>query len=246
MSNNNDKKKILLIKIFIVFVILMIILFTAVAIIDFLVTDYDPKLVGVTTRRTYTTTSKTTTSRTTSTSTIGSTTEATSTSTTSKNSKRATTTSTKKTVSATTTRIITDQAIIIEGGAYTEATSGSTNPNALDDYEWYIVNEINASRVANGLNELTVAVELRDMAETAASIYNTGGDSEVKAYLEDYNSYRLASTNQDITKEELLSKTLNKTSITTKKYVDYIGVGVLKYTNSQNGLPSMYYCIIYE
>lgn len=251
---NDDKKKILILKVVIAFLVLLIGVFLVYAIIDLSKPD-DIKLLETTTRRTYSTTNTESTSivpvSPDVTTNKNETTEVNKTTTTNSNSG-----STKKT----TTRRITKTVVIpSESGSgsstspfpnrpdYEAASGKSKNAHALDDWEWEIARRINAKRVQNGLDELIVAEELRTKAETAALKYDTENDDDVRAYLDGYNNYRLKSNYPgEITIDKLYTNTVSSINIETNKYIKYMGIGVIYLERSWLGQPTYYYCIIYE
>ncbi len=243
MNNLSDKKKIFILRAVIAFIILLIVLFGVVAILDFLSDDNDPKYLNTTTRRTYTTTSTSSTSKTENTSvvtTVSSSTTSSKEKTTKKNNS-----TTKKTPISTTNQS-SSESPIPEIPSYEEATGASTHANAEDSWEWYIVNKINDIREKNGLNRLIVAVDLRELAETAGDIYYSQGEDAVGDHLDGINNYRFWTINQGVNQDYLVNNTINATSVTTNSYYKYIGVGVIKHIDNQNGLPSYHYCIIYQ
>lgn len=241
MNNLNDKKKIFILRIIIAFIILLIILFSVIAIIDFKSKDNDPKYLDTTTRRTYKTTTTSSTSRINTSSTTK--TSAVSTSSTVASNTKTTTAKTTKSTKVT-SEIISSPIPVTPD--YTETNEDSNNANAEASLEWYIVNKINDIRENNGLNRLIVAKELRDLAETAGDIYNTQGENAVSDYLDGYNNYRFWTLNQNVSKDYLVDKTINATSVTTNENYKYVGVGVIKIINNQNKLPAYHYCIIYQ
>lgn len=259
---NDDKKKILILKIVIAFLVLLIGVFLVYAVID-LSKPNDIKMLETTTRRTYSTTSSEPTSIIPASPDITTDkNEPTSNNPESEtgNNKTTTTNGNGTPKASTTTRTISSSSIIPPesgGGSsvwpiptpsnYQAATGKSKNANALDDWEWEIVRRINAKRVQNGLNELIVAEELRTKAETAALKYNTEDDEAVRAYLDGYNNYRLKSNYpKEITIDKLYTNTVSSISIETNKYIKYVGVGVIYLEKSWLGQPTYYYCIIYE
>lgn len=243
----NDKTKILILRIIIIFIVLLIGLFLVVAIFDLGTPDKSPKFLGNTTRRTYTTTSTLSTdiiplTPDDTTNPTGSTENKT-------NITSSTTTTTSKVIVTTKTTVtsakVTSPIPIVPD--YVEAQGKSKHPQAIDSWEWEIVNKINAARVKNGLKELIVAEDLREVAETAADKYYLENDEAVKKYLDGYNNYRLKSNNpSEINVNSLYTNTVSSINIETNKYIKYVGVGVIYRENGWAGLSSYYYCIIYE
>ena len=247
MNNLSDKKTIFILRAVIAFIILLIVLFSVVAILDFQSEKNDPKYLSTTTRRTYkkestttrlivpTTEEGETTSKTTSTITT----------TTSTKVQGSTKKNTTKKVTTSKSQIISTSPIP-EVPSYREATGSTNHPNAMDSWEWYIANKINEIRENNGLNKLIVAVELREIAESSGDVYNTQGEEATNDYLDGYNNYRFWTMNQNVNEYYLVNNTINATSVTTNKYYTYMGIGVIKHIDNQNGLPSYHYCIIYQ
>lgn len=116
----------------------------------------------------------------------------------------------------------------------------STYPNALDAWEWEIVNSINKERRKRGLNELAVARDLRQLAEEAADLWVGSGSEVVKNYLTGHANYRKQTNYDDVTASSLYNDTVEKTQVTTNDSLKYLGVGVL-YKND-----TYYYVIVYE
>lgn len=250
MDSSNDKKKIFILRAVIAFIVLLIALFSIVAILDFRSDKNDPKYLGTTTRRTYkkesttrksivpttekedveTNTTTTTTSRY-----VG---------TTIRHSSSSRNTNTQRT----TTKSSHGGSVspIPEVPEYTAATGPSKHANAEDSWEWYIADKINEIRERNGLSRLTVASELRELAESAGDTYYAEGEDAVHDYLDGYNNYRFWTINQSVNRDYLVNNTINATSVTTNNYYTYMGIGIIKHIDEQNGLPSYHYCIIYE
>lgn len=248
MDNLNDKKKILILRAVVAFIVLLIMLFSVVAILDFKSDKNDPKYLETSTRRTYK--KESTTRKVLTPSDDETTTTTTSMTTTTKPTKTNKTTSSTRmiTTKTTTTKKIgsSTPSPIPEVPDYRVTDGPTTHPNAVDSWEWYIVNKINDLREANGLNRLSVAFELRELAEGAGDVYNQQGEDAVSDYLDGYNNYRFWTINQSVNKDYLVNNTINATSVTTNKNYKYVGVGVIKHYDNQNGLPSYHYCIIYQ
>lgn len=164
-----------------------------------------------------------------------------------------TTTTTSQTQGNTTTKVGTTKTtkkptttkeveVTVPASKYTITNSSTTYPDALDSWEWDIVDMINEARRKNGLNELLVASELRTMAEDAAYIYYTNGDAAAKSYLINYANMRMYS-NLLIDSAYLFENTINSTNVTTNPYIKYIGVGVLL---KKPNLDTYYYILVYE
>lgn len=251
----NDKTKILVLRIVIIFIILLIGLFLVVAVID-LSRPNEPKFLGTTTRRTYTTTLSSSTNIVPLTPDITTNPNEVSSNPTNNQDKTNNVTSSTKT---TTTKVIVTTKTTTESGGgsfispipvvpdYVEAQGSSKHPQALDSWEWEIISKINEARVKNGLSELIVAEALRTMAETAADKYYLENDEAVRRYLDGYNNYRLKSNNPgEITVNSLYKNTISSVNIETNNNIKYVGVGIIYRENGWANLPSYYYCIIYE
>lgn len=128
-------------------------------------------------------------------------------------------------------------------------TNGPTDyPGALDDWEWNIVDKINDLRVKNGLNRLSVASDMRTLAEEAADIWEDYGQEEMENYVDGYGMYAMKNNNLSHTNgyNTLYQNTINKTPVATRQGLRYIGVGVIFKEDGFNGIPTHYYVIIYE
>ncbi len=127
-------------------------------------------------------------------------------------------------------------------------TNASTYPNALDAWEWQIVNLINEERGRNGLKSLAVAEDLRDIAEKGADDWINLSQEELKRVLYGHSYYAKKSNGLNATTgyETLYENVLSKTSITTNEGLKYLGVGIIYKENGENGIPSHYFVIIYE
>lgn len=251
----NDKTKILVLRIIIALLIISIGIFLVLAVFDLSSTEEAPKLLGTTTRRTYSTTSTSSTSLVVETPDITTNKNEGSTNPTNKTNSTSGTKSTKKTTNKVdvTTKTTTESSgeeptsPIPVVPDYTEAQGASKHPQAVDEWEWEIISKINETRVKNGLSKLIVAEDLRTKAETAADKYYLENDDAVKRYLDGYNNYRLKSNNPgEISVNSLYQNTISSISIETNKYIKYVGVGVIYRETGWAGLPSYYYCIIYE
>lgn len=250
----NDKTKILVLRIVIIFIILLIGLFLVVAVID-LSRPNEPKFLETTTRRTYTTTTSLLTSIVPLTPDITTNPNEVSSNATNNSDKTNDVTKTNK---QTTKVVVTTKTTIESGGGssvspipsvpdYAEAQGSSKHPQAVDSWEWEIIGKINDARAKNGLQKLIVAEDLRTKAETAADKYYLENDDAVRRYLDGYNNYRLKSNNPgEINVNSLYKNTISSVSIETNNYIKYVGVGIIYRENGWDGLPSYYYCIIYE
>lgn len=237
---NNDKGKIMVLVSLIIAVSIMLVVFVFLAVIDITKKDASSKL-KTTTRRTVvtkpsgdeselpttdepTTTEEPTTATTTKTSTTA---------------QRITTT-TKGAGTKVTTKA--PEETVIPSHTYEVVTDATTYPDALDTWEWNVINLINEERRRNGLNELLVARELRNKAEEAAYMYYASGSESLKPYLSGI-SYLYMHSNLDIDAHALYESTLNSTKITTNPDLRYVGAGVLLKNVT---LDTYFYVIVYE
>lgn len=250
---NESKGKIIILYALIAF---MIVVIGCLLIITFLSAKEENKdnvdKLSTTTRRTMSSTSTLPTNETTEVIEPPTTTTSTTTSTTStskKTTKRTTTSRKKTTKKTTTTKKITTSVPDFPEPIDRETTNESTDyPNALDEWEWKVVDAINAERIKNGLNPLEVAVDLRRLAEEAADFWYEYDDDEISDYLEGYSHYAIKSNNLSMSTgyNYLIDRTKINTKVTTNKYMRYLGVGVIYLDRGLNGIKTHYYVIIYE
>lgn len=243
----NDKKKIAILISIIVFVVILIVLFVIVVILDINRTD-EHKKISTTTRRTVSVEESSNDNNEEDSSESNDDevipkSDTTTTSTTMKTTNKTSTSSGTKVI--TSTKIITSTSIkVVEilppTITHEVANDKSTYPDAIDDWEWAIVNLINETRRKNGLNELLVARDLRQLAEEAADLWLGSGSDVVKEYLQGHSNYRKYTNHEDVTPLSLYGDTVNATKVTTNSALRYLGVGVL-YKND-----TYYYVIIYE
>lgn len=241
----NDKKKIAILISIIVFVIILIVLFIVIVILDSQ-RDEEQKKLSTTTRRTVNATEVDNNGDNTNqtTSNIISEEVTTTTSTTIKPTNKTKVTSNNGN-KVTMTTVITSTSIkvvdILPPSVSHEITfDKSTYPDSLDAWEWQIVNLINAERKKNGLNELLVAKDLRQLAEEAADLWLGSGTEVVKEYLTGHSNYRKYTNYDDVTANSLYNDTIASTKVTTNSALRYLGVGVLYKNNTY------YYVMIYE
>lgn len=244
MENNNvnDKGKIMVLVSLIIAVSILLVAFVFVAVIDLTHKEAQSK-ISTTTRRTVET-EPTTEEIQEPTEEPTNTTEPTTISTTSTTP----TNTTKKTnapvsvVTEPTKPTESDPGTIIPSHSYDIAYDKTTYPDALDSWEWEVVNLINQDRRNNGLSEVYVARELRNMAEEAAYRYYASGASSLQPYLDGY-SYLYMHSNLNIDARSLYESTRNSTKITTDPDIKYVGVGVLV---KKVNIDTYYYVIVYE
>ncbi len=245
-ENDSDKSKIMMLISLIVVVSILIVGFVFIAVIDLTKKEGSSSLT-TTTRRTYTTTETTQPETTSQALTEGSTTTTMELTTTLASNEKTTTTTkvttrTSRLPNKPTQPTTSTTPSVIPSNDYEVTTSPTTYPGALDSWEWEIVTRINEARRKNGLKELKVASELRDLAESAADQWIALGDEGIKKYLAGNSNFRMYS-NLDVSAKTLYDRTVGATKVTTSPYLEYVGVGVLeKFT----GLTTYFYVIIYE
>lgn len=157
------------------------------------------------------------------------------------------TTTTRKVVESVVTTSTTNNSsggTVIPSHSYDIAYDSTTYPDALDTWEWEIVNLINQERKNNGLSELSVAKELRNKSEEAAYMYYASNKvaDNLKSYLNGY-AYLYGHSNLNIDARTIYESALNSTKITTNPDIKYVGVGVLV---KSEGLDTYYYVLTYE
>lgn len=230
-----DNKKLILIYVLIAFILLVLGTFIIVGVLNL---DNDSKKLVTTTTKTTVQDLTTTTSTTTLENIISTSTTTTSKMTSSKTT--ATTTTSTTTVITTTLKVDNDERVTTD--------SNSTYQNAIDSWEWEVVDAINEERKKNGLEELSVAVDLRNLAEEAADLWKDDKENEMNNLLEGYSHYGYKSNVLDNIKgyESLYNATIQNTRVTSNKYLKYLGVGVIYQNRGMSGLKSYYYIIIYE
>lgn len=238
----NDKKKIAILISIIVFVIILIVLFVIVVILDINKSDESKKL-STTTRRTVNVEESSNNETTNNIVNEDETTTTTSMSVNSTSKTKVSNSSGTKVI--TSTKISTSTSIKVVDilpptVSHDVVTDKSTYPDSLDDWEWQIVNLINAERRKKGLNELLVAKDLRQLAEEAADLWLGSGTDVVKEYLTGHSNYRKYSNYDDVTAVSLYNDTVAATKVATNSALRYLGVGVL-YKND-----TYYYVIVYE
>ena len=238
---NNDKGKVMVLISLIIAVSIVLVFFVFLAILDITHKDTKSKL-STTTRRTIKEEENTTTnSEVTEPITENSTTTVSTTQVASSNSTRPSTT--RKTTTKVVTTVVEEETdTVIPSHDYEIVYDKTTYPDALDSWEWEVINLINQERRKNGLSELLVARELRNMAEEAAYMYYASGSSAIKPYLSGY-SYLYMHSNLDIDANTLYESTLNSTKITTNPDIKYVGAGVLVKNIT---LDTYFYVIVYE
>lgn len=235
----SDKKKITILISIISFTIILIVFLCVIAFLSIRAENMKKSdNLTTTTRRTFSTTTKETSNP-----------ELPQTTTT-KNSVTKTTMRTSNTISKTrtTTKRVTTSSNIPEKVTRPTTTSSIDYPNALDSWEWNIVDAINKERKENGLNELQVATDLREIAHEKADDWINLTDNEFKTTLKGYSFYGKKSNNLNRVTgyNSLITSTKDNTVITKTRGLSYLGVAVLYKEQGFNGIPTHYYVIIYE
>lgn len=161
------------------------------------------------------------------------------TTTTTKKTTRKTTTKKKTTTTTTTTEVVPDREI-----AYTS----TTYPDAIDFWEWGIVDLINEERASLGLPTLDVAVDLRELAETAADYWYDHSNDVIDDIIGNHSYYgkKLINANYLESYQYLYDATVSNTDVTTNPHYRYLGVGVIYRDVGDTGMRTHYYIIIYE
>ncbi len=121
-------------------------------------------------------------------------------------------------------------------------------PDVLNKETWEILRLINEERRKNGLTNLEVAVDLREKALEAAETWYEENETAAKEVLRGYSNYRRKSNQLAVSEaaQNLFSHTKENTGITTNRNIHYVGIGLLNKPKGVSGLPTVYYCIIYE
>lgn len=246
-NNVNDKGKIMVLISLIIAVSILLVAFVFVTVIDLTHKDAKSK-ISTTTRRTISTEPTTEVQD-------SQTTEPTTEVPTNPSSEVPTTTSTTTRPRTTTTRRVEqttkptsgddnhdDGGTVIPSHSYDIAYDSTTYPDAVDSWEWEIVNLINQERKRNGLSEVYVARELRNMAEEAAYMYYANDSSVIRPYLDGY-AYLYGHSNSNIEPRTIYESLINSTKITTNPDIKYVGSGVLV---KDQGIDTYYYVIVYE
>lgn len=244
----NDKKKIAILISIIVFVVILIVLFIITLLLDLNSTE-DKQKYSTTTRRTvnieYTedvdNKDNSSEMKEEESTTNSSTTNTTTTSTT----KRINGNTNSPTKVITSTKIITSTSIKVvdilpPSITHEVANDKSQYPDSLDEWEWGIVNLINSERRKNGLGELLVGRDLRQLAEEAADLWLGSGGEVVKEYLKGHSNYRKYTNYDDVSFTSLYNDTIAVTNVTTNASLRYVGVGVIQKNDTY------YYVIVYE
>lgn len=228
----NDKKKIAILISIIVFVVILIVLFIVVVILDINNTDQQKKY-STTTRRTVSIEESSSNNEENNNEIIE---EIDITSTTSTMVKS--TNKTNISSNGTTSKKVVE---VFPPSITHETTNGkSIFPNSLDDWEWEIVNLINKERKKNGLSELLVAKDLRQLAEEAADLWGSSEPDDATKVLTGHSYYRKYSNYDDVNSSSFYEDTIVETKVTTISELRYLGVGVIYKNNTY------YYVIIYE
>lgn len=146
------------------------------------------------------------------------------------NHSKSTTTSKKVTTSkviTTTTEIVSDVEIVED-----------------ENDEWIIgiLNIINDERNKTNLEPLILKKDIHELASKASLFWEEKSEEELKAFMNGYNYYGYVSNILSNVNgyKTIANETINNTTISTNKYLKYVGIGLIKKDNKY------YYIIIYE
>lgn len=119
---------------------------------------------------------------------------------------------------------------------YEVVNSNSYYPNSLGDWENNIANLINQYREDNGLNELKVSVELREMAETIADNDLINNNITKNKFI----VYKDANIGYSTGYKELYNYAIEEINFKSLKKIEWMGIGVIYKNNTH------YFCLVYE
>lgn len=146
------------------------------------------------------------------------------------NHSKSTTTSKKVTtskVNTTTTELVSDVEIVED-----------------ENDEWIIgiLNIINDERNKTNLEPLILKKDIHELALKASLFWEEKSEEELKTFMSGYNYYGYVSNilNNVNGYKTIANETINNTTISTNKYLKYVGIGLTKKDNKY------YYIIIYE
>lgn len=159
--------------------------------------------------------------------------------------KKTTKSTTKSTTKATTTKkteITTTRAI---------SPYASGFPNAKDDLEWGYYKKINSIRSANGLVQLKMAKDLRDLAHKAAQKYyeypSETRNTLIKEYVASQGNYSFkAYIDNNPNALDSISTIVGTSKITTNTSARYAGIALLAYPDTNRGITTYSLVIIYQ
>ena len=159
--------------------------------------------------------------------------------------KKTTKSTTKSTTKATTTKkteITTTRAI---------SPYASGFPNAKDDLEWGYYKKINSIRSANGLVQLKMAKDLRDLAHKAAQKYyeypSETRNTLIKEYVASQGNYSFkAYIDNNPNALDSISTIVETSKITTNTSARYAGIALLAYADTNRGITTYSLVIIYQ
>lgn len=159
--------------------------------------------------------------------------------------KKTTKSTTKSTTKATTTKkteITTTRAI---------SPYASGFPNAKDDLEWGYYKKINSIRSANGLVQLKMAKDLRDLAHKAAQKYyeypSETRNTLIKEYVASQGNYSFkAYIDNNPNALDSISTIVGTSKITTNTSARYVGIALLAYADTNRGITTYSLVIIYQ
>ena len=120
---------------------------------------------------------------------------------------------------------------------YQICDDATTYPNALNEWEWAIVNLINAYREKKGLDDLLVGTELRLLAEQIA---DNKDDYYINKSGVKYITYSDKNIGYSTGYKELYNYAIEQVRFGELKKIKWLGVGVIYKDNTH------YFCLIYE
>ena len=154
-------------------------------------------------------------------------------------------TTAKKTTKATTTK----KTEITTTRALSPHASGF--PNAKDDLEWGYLSKINSIRSKNGLVQLKMAKDLRDLAHKAAQKYyeypSETRNTLIKEYVASQGNYSFkAYIDNNPNALDSISTIVGTSKITTNTSARYAGIALLAYADTNRGITTYSLVIIYQ
>ena len=159
--------------------------------------------------------------------------------------KKTTKSTTKSTTKATTTK----KTEITTTRALSPHASGF--PNAKDDLEWGYLSKINSIRSKNGLVQLKMAKDLRDLAHKAAQKYyeypSETRNKLIKEYVASQGNYSFkAYIDNNPNALDSISTIVGTSKITTNTSARYAGIALLAYADTNRGITTYSLVIIYQ
>ena len=156
---------------------------------------------------------------------------------------------TKSTTKSTTKATTTKKTEITTTRAISPYASGF--PNAKDDLEWGYYKKINSIRSANGLVQLKMAKDLRDLAHKAAQKYyeypSETRNKLIKEYVASQGNYSFkAYIDNNPNALDSISTIVGTSKITTNTSARYVGIALLAYADTNRGITTYSLVIIYQ